>query len=320
MNMKIDKENDVVAYNDELKFKKHKNKLPNKCGIYIITSKVNNKFYIGSSNNISKRRKEHFSDLRGNRHCNQYLQNIYNKYGEENLIVEVIELCSELEQFKREQYFIDTLNPSINICKMVENNPMLGRHHTQETKDKISKANTGKKRSEETKALLTELNKNRICSEETRTKISKSRTGKITSEETKQKIREAQGTKIVQLDKNLKIVKIWDSMNECEKEGFNHSCISNVCSGKRKSHKGFIWKKLSEKEDIKNINIDFDINCPRRKYILQYDINNKLIKEYVSANEAFKESNEFFKEEGIRKSCRTGNVYKGFIFKYKDNE
>ena len=55
-------------------------------------------------------------------------------------------------------------------------------------------------------------------------------------------------------------------MNECEKEGFNHSCISNVCSGKRKSHKGFIWKKLSEKEDIKNINIDFDINCPRRKY------------------------------------------------------
>ncbi len=319
MNMKIDKENDVVECTT-LKFKKHKNKLPHECGIYKITSLINDKFYIGSSNNISKRRKEHFSDLRGNKHNNTHLQNIYNKYGEENLIVEVIELCSELDQFEREQYFIDSLNPSINICKIVEKGSMTGLKHSQETKDKISKANKGKKRSEETKALLSELNRSRIVSEETREKMSKSRLGKVTSEETKDKIRKAQGTKIVQLDKDLNVIKIWDSMNDCEKDGFHHSSISNVCNGKQKSHKGFVWKKLSEYDMNQNEVLTFDIECAKRKNIEQYNLKNELIKEYLSANALFKESNEFFKEEGIRKSCRTGKPYKGFIFKYKTNE
>lgn len=48
--------------------------------------------------------------------------------------------------------------------------------------------------------------------------------------------------KICQYRKDGLMVKEWDSLKEAEKHGFGHSHISDCCKGKRKSHKGFIWK------------------------------------------------------------------------------
>lgn len=31
-------------------------------------------------------------------------------------------------------------------------------------------------------------------------------------------------------------------LNDCKKEGFQPSCVSNCCHGLRKSHKGFVWR------------------------------------------------------------------------------
>ena len=59
------------------------------CGIYKITNNINNKFYIGSSKNITKRFKEHKWRLKNNKHPNNKLQNSWNKYGEENFKFEV---------------------------------------------------------------------------------------------------------------------------------------------------------------------------------------------------------------------------------------
>ena len=53
------------------------------CGIYKITNKQNEKFYIGSSTNIEMRWCAHKSCLRRNVHSNQHLQNAWNKYGNE---------------------------------------------------------------------------------------------------------------------------------------------------------------------------------------------------------------------------------------------
>jgi group I intron endonuclease len=60
-------------------------------GIYKIFNKVNNKYYIGSSNNIKRRWRDHKKMLRGNRHDNIYLQNSWNKYGENNFDFIVID-------------------------------------------------------------------------------------------------------------------------------------------------------------------------------------------------------------------------------------
>ena len=41
--------------------------------IYKIENKVNHKIYIGLTNNIERRRKRHFSDLKRHVHDNQFL-------------------------------------------------------------------------------------------------------------------------------------------------------------------------------------------------------------------------------------------------------
>lgn len=89
------------------------------CGIYKIYCKVNKKSYIGSSNNIRKRMKEHFNNLNKNKHYNKNLQRAFNKYGSENFLFEILEICDEENRFIREQYYIDLTNKLFNSCKDV---------------------------------------------------------------------------------------------------------------------------------------------------------------------------------------------------------
>jgi hypothetical protein len=57
---------------------------------------------------------------------------------------------------------------------------------------------------------------------------------------------------VVQLTLDGKLVKVWDSTRQTEKEGFRHSEVSAVCRGYRgaKTHKGFLW--MYEDEYLKS--------------------------------------------------------------------
>jgi group I intron endonuclease len=83
-------------------------------GIYCIENIINNKKYIGSSKSCWRRVKEHFTDLRGNKHKCVYLQNAFNKYGEDKFIFSIVEVVEDLSiLIPREDYwtlFHDTLN------------------------------------------------------------------------------------------------------------------------------------------------------------------------------------------------------------------
>lgn len=85
-------------------------------GIYKITNIKNNKFYIGSTNNLKRRKKEHFSLLKKNKNHCKILQRAYNKYGEDAFIFEVLAYCPKEYLFKLEQWFVDTLKPQYNSC------------------------------------------------------------------------------------------------------------------------------------------------------------------------------------------------------------
>jgi group I intron endonuclease len=86
-----------------------------KSGIYKIINIVNNKFYIGSSKELSKRWTQHKSKLKYNKHGNIILQRSWNKYGKECFIFEIIEECDVAFLLEREQFFLDTLKPYYNI-------------------------------------------------------------------------------------------------------------------------------------------------------------------------------------------------------------
>jgi hypothetical protein len=51
--------------------------------------------------------------------------------------------------------------------------------------------------------------------------------------------------KVSQFDKKNNLIKIWDSIADVQRElKYNGGRISAVCLGKRKTHKGFIWRHL----------------------------------------------------------------------------
>ena len=80
-----------------------------KAGIYRIKNIVTGKVYIGLSKNIRARFSQHKSKLRYNKHVNSYLQNSWNKYGEENFEFKAIEYCGIKVLNQRERYWIKAL-------------------------------------------------------------------------------------------------------------------------------------------------------------------------------------------------------------------
>ena len=87
-------------------------------GIYKITNLLNNKFYIGSSCDIRARKYLHFSMLKNNKHHSPILQRVYDKYGKKYLLFEIIEECDIENLIEKEQYYLDTLKPEYNCCKI----------------------------------------------------------------------------------------------------------------------------------------------------------------------------------------------------------
>jgi hypothetical protein len=80
------------------------------CGIYIITcdnASEDTGVYIGQSMDIHKRWLAHMNELKSNRHHNQHLQNVYNKYGENSLNFDILELCSQDKLNEREIFYIN---------------------------------------------------------------------------------------------------------------------------------------------------------------------------------------------------------------------
>lgn len=76
--------------------------------IYKIINKKNGKFYVGSTINIDKRKKRHFSDLEKNKHHCLFLQRAYKKYGKESFSFsfKVIDINNEKELRLLEERYI----------------------------------------------------------------------------------------------------------------------------------------------------------------------------------------------------------------------
>lgn len=126
-------------------------------GIYSITNEINNKFYIGSTVDLNRRKNDHVCALRKNKHICKQLQYSFNKHGEENFRIDVVEVILNRKNItQREQFWIDFLKPEYNIMKKAGashygNTANKGRKTPQHVIEKLRAAHTGKKQSEESK-------------------------------------------------------------------------------------------------------------------------------------------------------------------------
>ena len=163
---------------------------------------------------------------------------------------------------------LDTFNNGYNSTYGGDGN--YGMKVSEETRLKMSKAQTGKKQSEESKRKKSEKLKGeksymfgKHLSEETKRKLSEAKRGKYIgennpcygkhlSEETKRKISLAQKGKakpkywkaVLQIDKETnEIIKEWKCIVDV-KRILNINCnnISSACKGKRKTAGGFKWR------------------------------------------------------------------------------
>ena len=91
------------------------------CGIYTITNKINGKIYVGQSVDILKRFGDHKRKLSANSHINQYLQSSVNKYGIENISVDILEYCAPEERIVKEAKWIKQLNSDLNFQDPITN-------------------------------------------------------------------------------------------------------------------------------------------------------------------------------------------------------
>jgi group I intron endonuclease len=78
-------------------------------GVYIITNKVNGKFYVGSGKSIFSRWYNHTRQLKNETHINYKLQRAFNKYGSENFKFEILELHPVEGLDSCEQKYLDLL-------------------------------------------------------------------------------------------------------------------------------------------------------------------------------------------------------------------
>ena len=91
---------------------------------------------------------------------------------------------------------------------------------------------------------------NRACNLEWCTRIENTNHGTRNA-----RIAETKSKPVGQCTLDGELIKVWPSPHEAERRaGFDHSAISKVANGKRKTAYGFIWRYVERKEKITNEN------------------------------------------------------------------
>jgi group I intron endonuclease len=223
------------------------------CYIYTLSHPLTGEIvYVGKTiTSLSNRLSGHLFDSK--RH-NRKLCTWIRKLAKQRLtpLIEELDTCSEEQSSEMERFYIQMFKSWNFVLKnhteggeglvgfahsqktrhlksqqvKGENNPFYGKKHTDDVKERISRANKNRKMGAEFSEKRKEYMKNNPLSKETRSKIA-----------------EANKIPIVQLDMNLNYITTHKSTADAcvSVSGALDSHICSCCKGKRKSHKGFKW-------------------------------------------------------------------------------
>ena len=256
---------------------------------YVIVNKINLKLYFGSHSWEGTGVDKNYYG------SGTAIKRAVRKYGKDNFIVYPIKFYNSVEECRKaeeelltkydianNQYCYNIKNGAVGWTsedmkgknnpmygKTGENHPFYGKHHTEETRKKMSQALKGennpwygKHHTEETRNKLALANigekhpfYGRTHTEETKKKMSQARTGeknpmygKTHSESTRNKMSQAHGGKPFVAIKDGK-VKIFTSQRECSRVlGIHNGNINKCLKGKQKQTGGYSFKYVEELE------------------------------------------------------------------------
>ena len=158
-----------------------------------ITEYGHQKVYIGLTKGFKGRKAAHLKDFRANKHNNVYFQNAFNKYGEDAFRFEIIEICEPNNSIlsEKEIQYIKSFNSTSREFGYNIKQGGFAPEITDEIREKLRIANTGKKCSDETKQKLRKANLGKKIPRDVVEKISQKLRGrKLWSEDDKKVIAE----------------------------------------------------------------------------------------------------------------------------------
>ena len=109
----------------------------NKSGLYMWRNLINNKRYIGSSENMHRRFREYFNINHLLKNKSMYICNSLIKHGYSNFSLTILEYCLPDKCLEREGYYWKLFKPEYNIAQD-PTAPMSGRTHSDESKQIMS--------------------------------------------------------------------------------------------------------------------------------------------------------------------------------------
>lgn len=228
--------------------------------IYSIINTVNNKRYVGVTQDFKTRKRIHEWGMKSGKHKNKKLVNDVIKYGYDKFVFEILEEFNTDDNYKKlekEAYYIKKYNSCDNGYNGsygfdFTNDVLMSDYNKKQISQRLigNKYWLGKKHTEEAKLKIGKAHKNKIVSKETRLKQSEYRKenfvgeknpfyNKHHTEETKLKLAKKNGKPILCIETNKK----YDSINQCSKEmGIDRKAIERVCKGIYKQAKGYTFK------------------------------------------------------------------------------
>lgn len=233
--------------------------------VYKSTNNINNKSYIGQTVcKFGVRKLQHINDSKAGRD-NTYFHNAIRKYGSDNFEWEILGYCySKKELDSREKWFIKKYKTFQNGYNLTAGGGgMVNYLITEEHRRNLSKSHEGYKHTNEQRQKISKALKNRPCSEKTRKKLSVSKLGnknpmygkfgienpaygRKQSYETVEKIRNSNSLywEIIFPNGDRQIIK--NLSNFCRENNLSKGIMGHVSKGLRAHHKGYRCKKLGQ--------------------------------------------------------------------------
>lgn len=108
------------------------NDFKGKSGVYCWTNKLNGFKYIGSALEFRGRLSSYYNKTHLKSKKTSKIFTSLNKYGFDNFKFEIIEICDSTIRIEREQFYINSVNPTLNILRIAGSSQ--GHRHSPETK------------------------------------------------------------------------------------------------------------------------------------------------------------------------------------------
>lgn len=247
--------------------------------IYKLTIIGTNYYLFGSTiKKLDKRKSQYLSKLKYNKYQNPFLQNLYNKYGEESLVWE--EMQSNIPENILEH--VEDIWIGANCARIEDKKGGLNvrdafrPRHSKETREKISLGNIGKKQTQEAKDKISKAHKGKKKPEG----FGK---GKKLYQHQIDAIVKRFSKPVYQYTVEGIFIREWKSATEAAKfYKTNQGRISTCCRKETNTCKGFIWRY--EKEDIPSF-IRPTIGKANSKKVNQYSLDGTFLKEWSSTAE-----------------------------------